>query len=73
MIEEIGETYGMQLNKKRCEVMYTMQNADIHFKDGTTVTRKEEVVYLGCNLNQQTDYSKEVLKRMQVCNCLPWR
>ncbi len=41
--------------------------ANVHFKDGTKVPKKTEVVYLGCSLNQQTDYRRELGKRIQNC------
>ena len=66
-IEIIGEEYGLKLNKGKCEVMYTMNEANVHFKDGTKVPKKTEVVYLGCSLNQQTDYRRELGKRIQNC------
>ena len=44
--------------------MYTAEDATVHFKDGTRVPRKTEVKYLGCELNQQTNYSKELGKRI---------
>ena len=65
-IEEGGHKNGLKLNKTKCEVMYTMKDANIHFKDGTRVPRKNEVKYLGCELNQQTDYNKEIGKRISV-------
>ena len=34
-IKVIGEQYGLKLNKNRCEVMYTMEEANVQFKDGT--------------------------------------
>ena len=63
-IEVEGEKCGLKLNKKKCEVMYTAEDANVHFKDGTRVPRKTEVKYLGCELNQQTDYNKELGKRI---------
>ncbi len=65
--EIIGGEYGLKLNKNKCEVMYTMTEANVHFKDGTKVPRKTEVVYLGCNLNQQTNNGRELGKRIQNC------
>ncbi len=63
-IKTEGEKCGLKLNKTKCEVMYTTEDADVHFKDGTRVPRKEEVKYLGCELNQQTNYNKELGKRI---------
>ena len=37
---------------------------NIHFADQTRVTKKDEVKYLGCQLNQQGDTSKEIGKRI---------
>ena len=39
LIEEVGREYGLRLNKAKCEVMYTAENANVHFKDGTKVKK----------------------------------
>ncbi len=57
----------MKLNKNKCEVMYTMEEANVQLKRWNKVPRKTEVIYLGCNLNQQTDYRRELGKTMQTC------
>ncbi len=57
-IDKIGGIYGLKLNKTKCEVMKKSQEAKVHFGDGTKVPSKDEVVYLGCTMNQQTDYNK---------------
>ena len=66
-IEMTGRIYGLKLNKNKCEVMKKNTEANVHFGDGTKVPSKEEVVYLGCTMNQQTDYNKEIGKRIQTC------
>ena len=39
-IDLVGAKYGLKLNKDKCEVMYTMNNANVHFEDGTQITAK---------------------------------
>ena len=63
-IEKVGELYGLKLNKQKCEVMYSMLNANVHFSDGTKVQHKDEVKYLGCLLNSKADAKVELKKRM---------
>lgn len=58
-IEIDGERYGLKLNKKKCESMHTgNNNVNIHFMDGTQVKRKQEVTYLGCELNMEGDMKR---------------
>ena len=52
------------LNKNKCELMSTEKDPNIHFTDHTKVTKKDEVKYLGCQLNQKGDISKEIGKRI---------
>ena len=66
-IKTIGGIYGLKLNKTKCEVMKKNHNANVHFKDGTAVPNKDEVEYLGCTMNQHTNYNRELGKRMQTC------
>ena len=66
-IEEEGEKYGLKLNKGRCELLTTSLNADIKFKDGIKVPRKPEVTYLGCQINQYSNISQEISKRIMIC------
>ena len=65
-IEKHGRRYGLKLNKDKCEVM-TNATADVHFADGTKVTKREEVKYLGCILNMRADTSSEVKSRISTC------
>ena len=57
----------MKLNKSKCEVLTTSLNADIQFADGTPVKKKPEVTYLGCQLNQYTNITQEISKRIAQC------
>ena len=76
-IEEVGLEYGMKLNKGKCELLTTEKNPNIHFKDGVKIKKMNEVKYLGCQLNQTGDASKEIgkritngritLQRLQIC------
>ena len=47
--------------------MTTNLNADIKFKDGTKVKRKPEVTYLGCQINQYSNITQEISKRIACC------
>ncbi len=66
-IKTVSGICGLILNKTKCEVMKKNPNANVHFKDGTAVPNKDEVVYVGCAMNQQTNYNRELGKRMQTC------
>ena len=57
-IEVVAEQYGLKLNKKKCEVMTTRPDANIHFRDNKPVEKKQEVKYLGVMLNQKSDYKQ---------------
>ena len=46
--------------------MSTNPTADVHFEDGTPVPKKTEVKYLGCFLNDATDISLELSKRISA-------
>ena len=39
-IETIGAEYGLTLNKKKCELLTTEKDPNIHFADNTKVTKK---------------------------------
>ena len=67
-IENEGTIYGLKLNKGKFELLTTSLNADIKFADGTKVKRKPEVTYLGCQLNQYSNISQEISKR--IANCM---
>lgn len=65
-MEEEGRRYEKKLSKVKCEVVYTMRRADIHFADGTSVQRKAEAKYLGCMINDEGDLSRELGKRIST-------
>ena len=69
-IEIEGEKYGLKLNKDKCELLTTSLNADIRFADGTKVKRKSEVTYLGCQLNQYSNITQEISKRIANCKAI---
>ena len=50
-IEEVGDRYGMKLNKGRCEAMITAANPNLHFRYGTRIKFLDQVTYLGCDIN----------------------
>ncbi len=54
----------MSLNKKKCEVIYTSENANVHFMDGAKITRKDEVKYLGCDINEKASTDREIRARL---------
>ena len=39
----------------------------MHFKDGTPVTRKDEVRYLGCHLNQACNTTQKISRKISTC------
>ena len=54
-----GAKYGLHLNTTKCEVMYTMKNANVKFQDGTKVPFKDEVKYLGVDINDTGKMKKK--------------
>ena len=65
-IEVQGRKYGLKLNKNKCETMSTASNVNVHFQDGSQVKRTNQVTYLGCEINQNSDYRKELSKRISA-------
>ena len=63
-IETVGTEYGLKLNKSKCELITIANKPDIHFKDKTRILEKEEVKYLGCQLNHTGSANKETTKRV---------
>jgi hypothetical protein len=66
-VESEGAKYGLALNKTKCELLTTSTNADSTFADGTRVKKKPEVTYLGCQLNQYSNITQELSKRIGTC------
>ena len=62
-IEEEGFRYGLKLNKQKCELITTHQQANIHFKDNTKVPKVRLATYLGCNIGIKTNNREELSKR----------
>ncbi len=69
MIETEGKLYGMKLNKGKCEYM-SYDRTKVRFSDGTKLTPKEDVKYLGCYLNKKADGGKELNRRIIECMTL---
>ena len=65
-IEIVDSSYGMKLNKVKCEFLDLGTNANIHFRDGTTIPRKSEVKYLGCQLNNKSNVAQELRQRISI-------
>ena len=63
-IETVGKEYGLKLNKSKCELITTANKPNIHFADNTKIMEKEEVKYLGCQLNHTGSANKEISKRI---------
>ena len=53
-IEEEGASYGMKLNKGKCEMLGFGKIQQIKFREGSKVNRRPEAKYLGCVLNEKT-------------------
>ena len=66
-IEAESAKYGLNSNKKKCELVHTGRNPNVHFNGGTRIPSKEEVNYLGCHLNKDCDVSREVKSRIATC------
>ena len=66
-IEILGNTYGLKLNKVKCEYLKFGDAGPVYFADGTRVPVKEELKYLGCNMNNKGDPGREVNRRIREC------
>ena len=66
-IEEEGSKYGMRLNRDKCEVLGFGKINAIKFRDGTKVSQKKQVKYLGCLLNEKGNPNDELVKRIGEC------
>ena len=66
-IEKEGATYGLRLNKKKCEYLHFGQAKEVQFTDGSSFPYKIDVKYLGCNLNDKGDPAREVNAKIKVC------
>ena len=66
-LETEGRKYGLNLNKRKNELISTANNPNVHFADGTRVPQVDEVIYLGCNLNNTCNTSKELKSRIAAC------
>ena len=62
-IEEEGFRYGLKLNRNKCELIATRQNANVHFKDNIKVPKVRIATYLGCNIGVKTSNREELSKR----------
>ena len=63
-IERKAKQYGLKLNTGKCEMITNQINPNVHFADGTKLRIVEEAKYLGCNLNDTSNYKKEIGKRI---------
>ena len=52
-IEREGKKYGMGLNKGKCEHLAFGGAGQVTFADGSEVSRKTEVKFLGCMMNEK--------------------
>ena len=62
-IEQEGATYGLKLNKKKCETMNVRGASGIYFGGGEQVNEMNESKYLGCFLNNKTKSKRGLNKR----------
>ena len=67
-IEKEGLKYGLRLNKRKCEYLHFGPAGQVTFADGTPVPKKEEVKYLGCNMNNRADPERTTLRRTKRDN-----
>ena len=70
MLEEIekeGATYGLKINKTKCEYLHVGEAGPVFFQDGTPVPVQTEVKYLGYSMNNKGGPGKEVRKRTKDC------
>ncbi len=54
----------MKLNKGHCEAINTGETVRINFSDGTAISDKQEVKYLGCVLNKHTNTRNDIKKNV---------
>ena len=64
-LETAAELYGLRLNKKKCVLLAMYHAPDVRFKDGTKVKKVEEALYLGLQLSDSMDMTKEINMRIR--------
>ena len=64
-LETAAELYGLRLNKKKCVLLAMYHAPDVRFKDGTKVKKVEEALYLGVQLSDSMDMTKEINMRIR--------
>ena len=70
-IEQEDATYGLTRNKKKCEYLHFGQAKEVKIMDGSSVPYKSDVKYLGFNLNDKGDPSREVSAIIKTCMATP--
>ena len=63
-IEQEGEKHGLKLNYKKCELLTTERNPNVKFRNQEKVPRKDQVTYLGCDLNMEGNTRRELNRRI---------
>lgn len=62
-----GAAYGLGVNKDKCDMLTMSLRADIRSADGRKVKRKSEETYLGCHVNQYSNITQEISRRVAKC------
>eukprot|EP00973_Karenia_brevis_P018197 2499339-Karenia_brevis.AAC.1 len=71
-IEEVGEMYGLRLDKSKCDLIRFNGSSRVMFRDGAQVPLKQEARYLGCWLNNKGDPARELKTRMTATEAI-WK
>ena len=63
-LEEESAIYNLHLNKSKCVYLGMNGTANIHFKDGTKISRVEDTPYLGGILDCKGGRNREINSRI---------
>ena len=65
--EEGGFRYGSKLNNRKCKIITTDTNSNIHFRGNIKVPKARLAIHLGCNIGIKTSKSEELSKIFAIC------
>ena len=65
LTERVSQQYGLSLNRAKCIAIPMNNDGNIHFQDGTPLTREFEATYLGNEINREVNIRHEIFNKLQ--------
>ena len=69
-MEKEGAKYALRLNYGRSDLVTMGGDTSLRFEDGTMAPKRDEVKYLGGNLDNKCDTKREILKRIAATTAM---